>query len=296
MRSRTHAPCLFISALSVLSVLAIGGCGDKAAGPATAGPVAAAPATAAPATAEAVAAMPATTETVAAVPAAPAAPAAPIVHDPAHPPIDCPLRKAGIDPGHLKPFEDVQKYIAFLERQERDLWQKPDEVVEALGLRGTETVVDVGAGSGYFSFRIAAKLPHGKVVATDIEPEMIRHIHHRAMVAGIENIEVALTPPDDPKVPAGADLVFVSEVLHHVQDRPAWLRRLREEMRPGARLVLIDFKEGDLPQGPPESVKIPRAEIVRWVAAAGLVLTGDKPTLLPYHVFLEFTKPVEAAP
>ena len=75
------------------------------------------------------------------------------------PPIECPLRKAGIDPTKLKPFEEVEKYIQFLERADRAQWQKPDEVVKVLGLKGTEVVVDLGAGPGYFTFRLAKALP-----------------------------------------------------------------------------------------------------------------------------------------
>ena len=106
-------------------------------------------------------------------------------HDSAHPPIDCPLHKLGIDPMHLRPFDDVEKYIAFLEKPERAIWQKPDDVVAALGLKGSETLIDVGAGSGYFTFRFAKALPHGKVIAADTEAEMIRHIHHKVMSDGI---------------------------------------------------------------------------------------------------------------
>ena len=87
------------------------------------------------------------------------------------PGIDCPLRKAGVDPSSLRPFADVEKYIAFLDRPDRAAWQKPDEVVKALALQGDETVVDLGAGSGYFSFRLAQAVPRGKVVAADLEPE-----------------------------------------------------------------------------------------------------------------------------
>jgi SAM-dependent methyltransferase len=225
------------------------------------------------------------------VPPQAATPAQPAEHDPAHPPIDCPLHKLGVDPAHVRPFDDAEKYIAFLDKPGRAIWQKPDTVVAALGLKGTETVVDLGAGSGYFTFPIARALNAGKIVALDIEPEMIRHIHHKAMTEGIKNIEVGLAKADDPSVPVGADLVFVCNVLHHVAGRKAWLAKLSSEMKPGARLVLIEFKEGKLPEGPPESVKIPRAEIVKLVTAAGLVLDGEKPDLLPYQTFLVFRKP-----
>lgn len=212
-------------------------------------------------------------------------------HDPDHPPIDCPLRKQGLDPSHMRPFDDVEKYIAFLDREDRDVWQKPDEVIAALGLTGSETVVDLGAGSGYFAFRFAKALPRGKVIAADIEPEMIRHIHHKAMVDGVGNIEARLIGAGDPSVPRDVDVVFICNVLHHVSDRPAWLRAITEAMPSGARLVLIEFKEGKLPEGPPEGMKIPRRELVELVTDAGLELATEHAALLPYETFLVFEKP-----
>ena len=214
-----------------------------------------------------------------------------MAHDPAHPPIDCPLRKQGIDPTHLKPFEEVEKYIAFLERPDRAVWQKPDEVVEALALEGDETVDDLGAGSGYFAFRFAKALPQGRVIAADVEPEMIRHLHHRAMSEAVTNLDARLIQPDDPMVPGGVDLVFICDVLHHVANRPAWLKKIVDAMPSGGRLALIEFKEGPLPQGPPPSMKIPRAQLIALLTDAGLVLRKDHADLLPYQVFLEFGKP-----
>jgi 2-polyprenyl-3-methyl-5-hydroxy-6-metoxy-1,4-benzoquinol methylase len=211
-------------------------------------------------------------------------------HDPSHPPIDCPLRKQGLDPAHLRPFEDAAKYIAFLERPDRATWQKPDAVVAALGLTGKETIVDIGAGSGYFSFRLARAVPKGKVIALDVEPEMIRHIHHKAMTEGVPNLQVALAKPDDPGVPAEADLVFMCDVLHHIQDRPAWLAKLAAQMREGAQLVLLEFKQGKLPEGPPEAVKLSRAQLQTLATGAGLVLDSEKPDLLPYQTFLVFRR------
>ncbi len=212
-------------------------------------------------------------------------------HDPAHPPIDCPLRKHGIDPTQLRPFKDAEKYIAFLEHPDRAAWQKPDDVVKALALKGTETVYDLGAGSGYFTFRFSKALSAGKVVAADTQAEMVRHIHHRAMSKNIRNVEAKLIRKPDPGVPAGADVVFVCDVLHHVMDRPAWLGKLASQMKKGARLVLIEFKEGKLPQGPPEAAKIPRVQLVKLASRAGLVLASERKDLLPYQLFLVFRKP-----
>jgi SAM-dependent methyltransferase len=211
-------------------------------------------------------------------------------HDPEHPPIDCPLHNLGVDPMHLRPFDDVEKYIAFLEKPERAIWQKPDDVVRALGLKGTETLVDVGAGSGYFTFRFARALPQGKVIAADTEAEMIRHIHHRVMGDGIKNIQAVLTKPNDPEISKAADWVFICDVLHHVPDRSAWLARVAAEMKPGARLALIEFKEGKLPEGPPASAKIPRAQLLALANKAGLTFDSEKLKILPYQVFLVFQK------
>ena len=210
--------------------------------------------------------------------------------DPAHPPIDCPLRKQGIDPHGLKPFQDIDNYISFLEREDRNEWQKPDEVVEALGLSGSETVVDLGAGSGYFTFRLAESLPNGKVIAVEIEPEMMRHIYHRAMTENISNVEVKIVSPNDPNISPEADIVFVCDVLHHIEDKPEWLSKLFSYMRTGAELVIIEFKEGDLPEGPPESIKISEGELVALLNEAGFVLQKEKVDLLPYQYYLVFTR------
>ena len=108
------------------------------------------------------------------------------VYDPSNPPVDCPLRKQGIDPTQMKPFEQIEAYIQFLDREDRKIWQKPNEIVENMHLNGSERVLDLGAGSGYFSFPIASKLTSGRLFAADVEPEMIRHIHHNAMLKDIQ--------------------------------------------------------------------------------------------------------------
>jgi|GEM_PF-974652 len=212
-------------------------------------------------------------------------------HDPANPPIDCPLAKAGVDAHHMKPFEDVEKYIAFLERPDRAEWQKPDEVVAALELQGNETLYDIGAGSGYFSFRFAKALPKGKVIAADTEAEMVRHVHHKTMTEGIENVTAKVIGVDDPGVTDDVDLVFICDVLHHVQDRPAWMKKLAEEMQVGARLVIIEFREGELPKGPPPEMKISRAETVKLATDAGFQMVSENGDLLPYQRLFVFEKP-----
>jgi 2-polyprenyl-3-methyl-5-hydroxy-6-metoxy-1,4-benzoquinol methylase len=129
------------------------------------------------------------------------------------------------------------------------------------------------------------------VVAADVEPEMVRHVHHTAMTRGIANITTQVLDGTVPDLPENADVIFVCDVLHHVADRPRWLARLASRMGPKTRLALLEFKEGDLPEGPPAAAKIPRAELMRLTQGAGLVLAKDHGDLLPYQVFLEFKKP-----
>ena len=207
------------------------------------------------------------------------------------PPIECPLSKAGIDKTKLKPFEEVEDYIKFLERSDRAEWQKPEAVVQALELKGTETVVDLGCGSGYFTFRLSKAVPKGKVIAIDSQPEMVRHIHRKVLTGEWPNVRAKVGKPDDPGLPPDADYVFVCDVLLHVGQKLEWLTTLHSEMKSGAKLVLIDFQEGELPEGPPESIKVPKHEVLRLCKEAGFILKQDKPDLLPYQEFLMFEKP-----
>jgi len=209
----------------------------------------------------------------------------------ANPPIECPLRKQGINPHELKPFAETQKYIDFLERSDRATWQKPDAVITELHLSGNEKIADVGAGSGYFTFRFARAVPEGTVYAIDIEPEMLRHIHHKAMTGGIRNISVIKSTPDNPAVPPGVDLVFVCDVLHHVKEPEAWLKKLSMQIKKGARLAVIEFREGDLPEGPPAAVKIPKKKLIAMFTENNFKLEAEKPEILPYQEFLIFVKP-----
>ena len=207
------------------------------------------------------------------------------------PPIECPLSKAGIDKTKLKPFEEVEEYIQFLERPDRAKWQKPDLVVRELNLNGTETVVDLGCGSGYFTSRLAKAVPNGRVFALDSEPEMVRHIHRKVKTGEWPNVRVQVAKPEDPGLPPGADCIFVCDVLLHVRNKQEWLNTIHSQMKSGARLILIDFREGDLPEGPPKRIKVPKKEVLRLCKQAGFLLKRDAPDLLPYQEFLVFTRP-----
>ena len=87
---------------------------------------------------------------------------------------------------------------------------------------------------------------------------MIRHIHRKAMSDSVPNVEPQIAKPDDPSVPAGADLVFICDVLHHVPNRSEWLKKLHSQMSSGARIAIIEFKSGKLPKDRPSRSRFPK--------------------------------------
>jgi ubiquinone/menaquinone biosynthesis C-methylase UbiE len=185
--------------------------------------------------------------------------------------------------------QDAQGYIAMLEDPKRDAYQKPAEVVGALGLKPGETVADVGAGSGYFSLRLAqAVAPGGRVFAVDVSPEMIVHLNRRVRDAGIANVQTVLSAPDDPLLPdAAVDVFFICDTWHHIDEQGKYLGLMKRMLRPGGRVVMIDFQKRDLPVGPPLEMKIARDDLVKQLEGAGFRLAQEH-AFLPYQYFLVF--------
>lgn len=194
-------------------------------------------------------------------------------------------------PDHLRPFPSTAEYVAHLDRADRAEWQKPEAVIAALSLAPDAVVADLGAGSGYFSFRLAASLPAGRVVALDIDPEMVRHIHHKAMTENISNVQAKLADPAAPMIPPDTTLALVVDVLHHVPSPPAWVAHVASQLKPGAQLAVIEFRMGDVPVGPPDKHKISKERLLEMAQAAGLTLAHDHDAVLPYQHLLIFQKP-----
>lgn len=158
----------------------------------------------------------------------------------------------------------------------RDQWQQPQKVIDSLKIRPGTLVADLGAGGGYFTFRLADAVgPTGKVLAVDVDAEMTELIRSRAQKDGKTNIETVVAKPDDPLLPAtGVDLVFTSNTYHHIDHRIAYLANLRKYLRPGGRVAVIDFDRRAWLEGllrhytPSEFIK-------REMEQAGYVLVDD---------------------
>lgn len=184
-------------------------------------------------------------------------------------------------------FSDVDRWVGVFESPERDAWQEPGRVVAALDLKPGMTVADIGAGTGYFSAPFArAVAPGGAVYAADIEPRMVEHLRDRADREGLGTLVPVLCSADDPRLPAGSiDVIFICDTWHHLPDRPAYSKLLRTRLTRRGRLVIVDFKPGELPVGPPPEAKLSVEEVLAEVEPAGFRLR--RVIDLPYQYVLE---------
>lgn len=176
------------------------------------------------------------------------------------------------------------EYAKVLEDPSRDEWQKPHDVITSLGLKPTDTVADIGAGTGYFARRFA--LHAGKVYAVDIDEKLLEIARDHAP----PNLETILAAPDDPRLPsAQVDTIFFCDVLHHIDNRPAYYAKLAKTLKQGGRIVVIDFYKKELPVGPPPEMKLSAEEIVAEFQKAGFALAKQL-DILPYQYYLFFER------
>jgi len=145
----------------------------------------------------------------------------------------------------------------------RDEWQQPERVIQSLDIHPGDTVADLGSGSGYFTQRLAAAVgTTGKVYAVDIDRDMIQALKERLDKNGIQNVEVIVAKPDDPRLPANnVDLIFTSNTYHHIDNRVNYFIKLRQHLTPKGRIAIIDFDRRSWIAGlwrhytPPEFIK-----------------------------------------
>jgi arsenite methyltransferase len=186
--------------------------------------------------------------------------------------------------------QDSKAYISFLEDPQRDAYQKPHEVIMALGLREGEIVADIGAGSGYFALRLAHHVgDKGRVYAVDTNPDMIVYLNRRIRDMKLKNVVTVLAAPDDPLLmDASIDRFFICDTWHHVQSQEHYLALMKKLLKPGGQIIIIDFHKKELPVGAPMEMKIAREDLVRQMESNGFKLSKEH-TFLPYQYFLIFT-------
>ena len=188
-----------------------------------------------------------------------------------------------------KMHQDPKAYIAMLENPQRDAEQKPDEVIAALNLKAGETLADIGAGSGYFTFRFARKVGvSGRVYAVDINSDMILYMNRYIRDKKVKNVTTILSAPDDPLLmDASVNRFFICNTWHHVENRPQYIALMKRMLKPGGQIIDVDYRKEQLPVGPPPEMKLAKEDVIREMESGGFKLAKEH-TFLPYQYFLVF--------
>ncbi len=196
----------------------------------------------------------------------------------------------GTHPISGRTFAQVMGFqgATWLDREERDIEEAPDEAVNALGLKAGMTVADVGAGSGYMTVRMARRVgPAGRVYAEDIQPQMIDLLTKRIARDRITNVVPVLGLVDDPKLPEGAlDLILLVDVYHEFSEPQKMLRGLRASLKPGGRLVLLEYRKEDPKVPIREDHKMSVAEARLEIEAEGFTLSRVDARLPRQHILI----------
>jgi len=189
---------------------------------------------------------------------------------------DCPHARteAGslhMDHGHS--FEHAEKWAAIFDDPQRDTWQKPTELVVALGIQPGMAVADIGAGTGYFEPHLAGAVgAEGKVIALDPEPDMVAHMKARFEKDPLPQVEVRQSENADTKLTAGeADLLLMVNTYHHITERPVFFTKLAATLKPGGRLAVVDYSPGETPHGPPAAMRIAPETVKAELEGSGWV-------------------------
>jgi cyclopropane fatty-acyl-phospholipid synthase-like methyltransferase len=196
------------------------------------------------------------------------------------------LAQHGHQPMHQR-FEDAERWAKVFDDPGRDEWQKPAEVIAALKLARNATVADIGAGTGYFSVRLARAVPEGAVYGADVEPGMVRYLRQRAATEKLANIQATLAGTNGPNLPGPVDLALVVDTYHHIGDRTAYFRALKASLKPGGRVAIVDFKP-DSPVGPPPQHRVREEAVMKEMGAAGYKV-AERFGFLPYQYLLVFS-------
>jgi ubiquinone/menaquinone biosynthesis C-methylase UbiE len=182
--------------------------------------------------------------------------------------------------------------IPWLDRPEREDQEKPSVVLDALKLRGGETVADLGAGSGYFTFRIAPRVGRaGKVLAVEIQDEMLQTIRQRAQALKVTNVEAVKASETDPNLPVNrVDLVLMVDVYHELAYPFEVMTKIREALKPGGRVVFVEYRKEDPNVRINEVHKMSVEQVKREMKVIGLAHAKTLETLPLQHILI-FEKP-----
>lgn len=185
--------------------------------------------------------------------------------------------------------------LGLLEAPDRDQWQKPDLIMDALKIAEGDIVAELGAAGGWFTARLARRVgPNGLVYAEDIQPTMLEAIRRqRVQREGLSNIRTVLGTPTDPKLPSGLDAVLIADAYHEMDDpaRPdvvrVLLQNIASALKADGRLGIVDYTSGGGGPGPAADERVNPDAVVRAAEAAGLTLRARE-QVPPFQFLLVF--------
>jgi ubiquinone/menaquinone biosynthesis C-methylase UbiE len=182
--------------------------------------------------------------------------------------------------------------ISWLDRAEREAQERPDIVIDVLNLHEGEVVADVGAGSGYFTFRMAKQVGEkGRVLAVDLQDEMLDTLRQRALQNGFSNVEEIKASETDPHLPVGGvDLVLMVDVYHELYYPFEVMTKVRESLKPDGRVVFVEYRKEDPAVPIKELHKMSVVQLVKEMNAVGLVRLRTVESLPSQHIVI-FGKP-----
>ncbi len=183
--------------------------------------------------------------------------------------------------------------LGLLEPPDREAWQKPDQVMDALQIAEGSVVADLGAGGGWFTIRLARRVgPYGLVYAEDVQRLMIEAIERRMQREGLTNVKTVMGEYDNPfpgLAPGTLDAVLIVDAFHEMEHPVEVLRNVARCLKPTGQIGIVGYREGEGGPGPDREDRVPPAEIVESANAAGLISIGEE-HFLPYQYFLRFSK------
>ena len=195
---------------------------------------------------------------------------------------------AAAAPQHGRLFPPEQ--LGILEGPDRDAWQRPDQVMDELGIGEGSVVADLGAGGGWFTIRLAHRVgPNGRVFAEDVQRQMKEAISRRVAREGLTNVQTILGTASDPMLPAPVDAVLIVDTYSEMEDPVVLLRTVAASLKPGGRIGIINFKKDGHGPGPEMGERVDPERVIKDASAAGLTLIS-RPGFLRYQYMLVFGK------
>lgn len=181
----------------------------------------------------------------------------------------------------------------WLDASARDVADLPNRLIKVLDLNPSAVVADIGSGTGYFTFRLAREVPHGRVYAVDVVPALLDTIRTRAARAGLRNVNPVLGTLTDPNLPAGRlDLILIVASYHEFSHPQEMLEAMYTALKPGGRLAIVEYRGEDPTIPVPEAHRMTEEQIRREITASGFNFRSSREALPQQHLII-FAKPVE---